>query len=430
MLDFLACEKLVASARDGRSKPYANNTRIEKRGDDAFALRLHATDIATFHRDGRITISTGGWRTVTTKERLGHVTRHLSTERGTWFIDCEPNPKDPEPIRGSRSVPKPFFAADPGAEPQKPAEGCIAGWDEHYEAQADHAIYRWNEREVPPGAFRFNLYYADGSGPQPSWRGATNEILAWSDQQHKPYFGDDAKRVGQHRECPHCKAHRLLHERWHTAMFGARWGMPKFGFSQMTEQLERYGSREAWQDAYIADFRAAREAKTAHRAWLDRNRVTFEDGMEITAEGYAKRPDLKQVAREQRKLKAIERKKARINKFVQGMVDALEAGLPMPSGGDCWGCCFRAEDRSVEPMGVDHLDEHIRERYYVPSMFVNALREVGYKDAGIYMWLDMNPEANTMGGRGRAVSPTVTRALRSYLYNRLVPEIATKKIGV
>jgi hypothetical protein len=72
------------------------------------------------------------------------------------------------------------------------------------------------------------------------------------------------------------------------------------------------------------------------------------------------------------------------------------------------------------PFGDDHLSEHIKERYYVPSMFVNAMRDANYQDAGIYFMLAMNPEANTMGGE-RAEEDTVTRALRKYLYTRLIP---------
>ena len=36
----------------------------------------------------------------------------------------------------------------------------------------------------------------------------------------------------------------------------------------------------------------------------------------------------------------------------------------------------------------------------MPSLAVNALRERGYQDVGIFMWLDMNPE-HEHDGQGR-----------------------------
>ena len=57
--------------RDERT--VANNTRlIRRRGaeTEAIALRLHSTDVVTFCLDGRIVLATGGWNTVTTRQRI------------------------------------------------------------------------------------------------------------------------------------------------------------------------------------------------------------------------------------------------------------------------------------------------------------------------------------------------------------------------
>lgn len=53
------------------SKVIANNT-LEVYNDDGKvqAIRLHDTNIITYHDDGTIELSSGGWRTKTTKERL------------------------------------------------------------------------------------------------------------------------------------------------------------------------------------------------------------------------------------------------------------------------------------------------------------------------------------------------------------------------
>lgn len=63
--------------------------------------------------------------------------------------------------------------------------------------------------------------------------------------------------------------------------------------------------------------------------------------------------------------------------FVQSAVDAKE--LAFPDGGDCWSCSMRPVDkveaRGFELMGTSHLIEHMIEKYYVPSLLLNALYE-------------------------------------------------------
>jgi hypothetical protein len=128
--------------------------------------------------------------------------------------------------------------------------------------------------------------------------------------------------------------------------------------------------------------------------------------------------------------------KKRINAFVKLAVEELHEGMPMPSGGDCWHCCMFDAQPSVDlnQRGVtkrppqdentEHLVNHMDEGYVVPSMLVNALRERGYKDVGIYIHLGMNADTNTMGGEGARISEdSVRRDLRSYLTKRLVDTI-------
>lgn len=389
MLDFAQCEQLVSRARDKRSKPVANNTRVERRDADTYALRLHGTDIATYHRDGTITLNSGGWRTVTTLERLRSFTGvHIESEHGYWYVQAEPDPADPKPARGERSVLKPFHALDPGPEPVKPTEGCIAGTEATIMRQR-----RWESE-----AQEVRVHYGE-------------QRYCWERSNYE--------------QCPHCKLFADQHDAWNAAMNGGGWGRNRtHGYKQMCEALERYGSREAWQEAYIADFRQAREQRKLYKAWVERNRVSFEDDMEVTADGYAVRPNQREIARQASEHKRAERMQAKIDKYVKSYVWQLTTnGLPMPSGGDCWGCALRdRSDPGLEPMGTGHLLDHLREHYYVPSLAVNALRERGYKDAGIYIFLGMSPEGDTMGGPNRRVeADNVSRALRAYLRARLVP---------
>jgi len=79
----------LSGGRDKSSRPIANNTRLERRGDYV-AIRLHATDVATIYPDDSITLHDGGWLTVTTKDRmnraLGMRPVHIGSDRGRWFI--------------------------------------------------------------------------------------------------------------------------------------------------------------------------------------------------------------------------------------------------------------------------------------------------------------------------------------------------------
>lgn len=64
----------AASGAYYRSSPQlgrklANNTYLVADGD-AFAVRLHWTNVVTFHPNGSIVLDTGGWQTSTTRDRI------------------------------------------------------------------------------------------------------------------------------------------------------------------------------------------------------------------------------------------------------------------------------------------------------------------------------------------------------------------------
>lgn len=78
-------EQLTGRNKDNRK--LGNNTYAERRNGDAIAIRLHQTDILTFHADGRIVANTGGWKTRTTKDRLNqYLPDTISQHRGKWTV--------------------------------------------------------------------------------------------------------------------------------------------------------------------------------------------------------------------------------------------------------------------------------------------------------------------------------------------------------
>ena len=82
-----ASEKIVG--RCARGRKLESNTYLEHRSFDEIAVRLHSTDVITFHPDGRVVLNTGGWTTVTTKDRMNRYMPsgwRVWSERGRWLV--------------------------------------------------------------------------------------------------------------------------------------------------------------------------------------------------------------------------------------------------------------------------------------------------------------------------------------------------------
>jgi hypothetical protein len=84
-----AIEELGRAKSREAGKPIGNNTRLMDRGTHV-AVRLHQTDVVDLLPDGSVRLRTGGWRTVTTKERINRyldpLGLQLYSDRGTWKI--------------------------------------------------------------------------------------------------------------------------------------------------------------------------------------------------------------------------------------------------------------------------------------------------------------------------------------------------------
>jgi hypothetical protein len=70
------------------SRIVARNTRLVRRGSTDIAVQLHATDVVTHHTGGSFTVDSGGYRTVTTKDRINRFTPigfYVYSRAGKWF---------------------------------------------------------------------------------------------------------------------------------------------------------------------------------------------------------------------------------------------------------------------------------------------------------------------------------------------------------
>lgn len=80
----------VLTGRCAQRRKIDNNTWYERR-DANIAVRLHNTDILLYSPDGWVTYDTGGWMTVTTKDRMNKFgPLHIHSTRGEWTLGGQP----------------------------------------------------------------------------------------------------------------------------------------------------------------------------------------------------------------------------------------------------------------------------------------------------------------------------------------------------
>jgi hypothetical protein len=73
-----------------RKRKLANNTYLIVRDDGGLGIKLHATEIIVFYND-RIEFNSGGYQTLTTKERMNRFTPFSITQKNfIWYVDGLP----------------------------------------------------------------------------------------------------------------------------------------------------------------------------------------------------------------------------------------------------------------------------------------------------------------------------------------------------
>jgi hypothetical protein len=81
--------KLTGRCAAGRRWGSGRHTRLERVDDHTVGVRLHETLVATVTEGGKLTVDTGGWRTVTTKERINEILHRVGlgvyARKGEWF---------------------------------------------------------------------------------------------------------------------------------------------------------------------------------------------------------------------------------------------------------------------------------------------------------------------------------------------------------
>ncbi len=60
---------------------------ISWKGFKAIAVRLHQTDVVIFHEDGTVELNSGGYETVTTKDRINKFSpMGIYQQQGDWYM--------------------------------------------------------------------------------------------------------------------------------------------------------------------------------------------------------------------------------------------------------------------------------------------------------------------------------------------------------
>lgn len=86
-MDYFKAKNLAQSGRKGtNTKRLENNTYAIDRTNEV-GIRLHRTDVVRFFQDGSIVLNSGGWNTVTTKDRMNRYSPfRIQSVKGLWSV--------------------------------------------------------------------------------------------------------------------------------------------------------------------------------------------------------------------------------------------------------------------------------------------------------------------------------------------------------
>ena len=124
------------------------------------------------------------------------------------------------------------------------------------------------------------------------------------------------------------------------------------------DRINRYAGLRIWQSKSIW--------------YIDQNLIFVDNGIinpDGSFTGFEKYTESK--AKAQRKLFK------QIKDYCDAYMEKMRSGtLGAPSGGDCWYCYMKTEDGKAlgDISHSDHILSHIKEKYYVPSLIVNAMK--------------------------------------------------------
>jgi hypothetical protein len=79
--------KMVRGKRNKDSRKIGNNTYAEILNDNTVGIKLHSTYVVKIRDDGTYTLNSGGWQTLTTKDRINQYSPvRVYQRKFEWFV--------------------------------------------------------------------------------------------------------------------------------------------------------------------------------------------------------------------------------------------------------------------------------------------------------------------------------------------------------
>lgn len=79
---------MVRGKRNAKRRKVGNNTYAEILHDNSVGIMLHSTYVVKIHPDNTYTLQTGGWQTVTTKDRINQYSPvRVYQRKYEWFVN-------------------------------------------------------------------------------------------------------------------------------------------------------------------------------------------------------------------------------------------------------------------------------------------------------------------------------------------------------
>jgi hypothetical protein len=78
---------MVRGKRNANRRKVGNNTYAEILSDGSVGIMLHSTYVVKIHPDNTYTLNSGGWQTLTTKDRINQYSpRYVYQKNFEWFV--------------------------------------------------------------------------------------------------------------------------------------------------------------------------------------------------------------------------------------------------------------------------------------------------------------------------------------------------------
>lgn len=184
------------------------------------------------------------------------------------------------------------------------------------------------------------------------------------------------------------------------------------------DRMNKYGplglhvlqEKSVW---YVYDTIANSKYSTTYAKDARENWIPYADGITIHPDG-----SVKGQGEDPRELIKLQKD---INRYVKGFMSALDKRkIEQPGPGDCWGCYFKDKKTGREVMGSDHILDHFKKKYYVPSLLFNAIKEIPVSQVAMhYIGYSTKMHDEPLTWAVDLAKDQVSKSLKRYLKRRL-----------